>query len=57
MIITTHLLSDIERVADQIVVLNSGCVIAETKREELKEDMEDWYIQCLEKCGEDCERM
>ena len=56
-IITTHLLSDIERVADQIVVLNSGCVIAETKREELKEDMEDWYIQCLEKCGEDCERM
>ena len=52
-IVTTHLLSDIERIADKIAILNSGKIIEEVNRKNMREDIEDWYINCLQRCGDD----
>lgn len=50
-IITTHLLSDLSIVADKVVVLQNGDVIAESLMDEMKESLEDWYIDVITKQG------
>jgi ABC-type multidrug transport system ATPase subunit len=51
-IITTHLLSDLERVADDITVLQKGQILAAAERKDLKESIDDWYIKQIEKSGQ-----
>ena len=51
-ILSTHLLSDIEMVADEICVLQKGKIIAQRKLKELKQPLEEWYIDLLKEYGE-----
>lgn len=54
-IITTHLLSDIERVADKIAILKDGMLLEEIGREKLEGSVEDWYINLIQTYGDQFE--
>lgn len=50
-IISTHLLSDIEVVADEVVILQKGCVLSKSKVSQLDGTIDEWYIQKIEESG------
>lgn len=46
-IITTHLLSDISLVADEVIVLQNGCVVRQASVSEISSSLDDWYLQTV----------
>lgn len=51
-IVTTHLLSDIERIADLVAIINEGTVLKTVEKTKLSDSIEDWYIKLLQDYGE-----
>ncbi|HPG92545.1 MAG TPA: ABC transporter ATP-binding protein [Clostridia bacterium] len=50
-IITTHILSDLQIVADEVIVLQKGVLIKHSQMNEIKGSLDDWYIETLLKNG------
>lgn len=46
-LITTHLLSDIAFVADEVLVLQNGNAISRKQMSEIKGSLDDWYLQTI----------
>ena len=46
-IITTHILSDLSMVADQVIVLQTGYMINQTPMNSIKGSLDDWYLQTI----------
>ena len=47
-ILSTHIVSDIDRIADRILMMNSGKLVFEGTREEIGEDLEVFYLREFE---------
>lgn len=47
-ILSTHIISDIEHIADNILFMKDGKIIFNSPREEIKEDLEEFYIKEFE---------
>ena len=43
-ILSTHIVSDIDRIADRILMMNNGKLIFDGTREEIKGDLEEFYL-------------
>lgn len=50
-VITTHLLSDLSFVADQVIVLQKGKIAAQTECSRLDCSLDDWYLNVLMEKG------
>lgn len=46
-IITTHLLSDIALVADDLIVLQNGHIVEQTQIEKISSPLDDWYLNVI----------
>ena len=44
-ILSTHIVSDIDRIADHILMMNNGKLVFEGTREEITEDLEEFYLR------------
>lgn len=44
-ILSTHIVSDVDRVADVILMMNQGQLVFKGKREEIHEDLESFYLE------------
>lgn len=44
-ILSTHIVSDIDRIADYILMMNNGKLVFEGTREEITEDLEEFYLR------------
>ncbi len=44
-ILSTHIVSDVERIADRILMMNQGKLVFDGLREEIKEDLEAFYLK------------
>lgn len=44
-ILSTHIVSDIDRIADTIIMMNQGQMVFCGTRDEIKEDLEDFYLR------------
>lgn len=49
-ILSTHIVSDVEKIADYILLMKDGQIVFNGKRSDIEEDLEDFY---LEKFGKD----
>ena len=43
-LLSTHIVTDIEKIADRIIVLKDGCVVFDGKEEEIGKDLETFYL-------------
>lgn len=50
-IISTHILSDIEKVADQVMILQLGKLLSSVAIENIGQSLEDWYIKQIKESG------
>lgn len=44
-ILSTHIVSDIDKIADRILMMNSGKLVFDGTREEITGDLEEFYLQ------------
>ena len=44
-ILSTHIVSDVDRIADKIIMMNRGQMVFYGAREEIKEDLEAFYLR------------
>lgn len=44
-ILSTHIVSDIEHIADTVLIMKDGQMIFDGQREEIKEDLEQFYLK------------
>ncbi len=44
-ILSTHIVSDVEHIADYILMMKDGQLIFQSAREEIKEDLEEFYLK------------
>ena len=44
-ILSTHIVSDIDRIADHILMMNNGKLVFEGTREEITDDLEEFYLR------------
>lgn len=44
-ILSTHIVSDVEHIADMILMMKDGQMIFQGKREEINEDLEEFYLK------------
>ena len=44
-ILSTHIVSDIEHIADIVLIMKDGQMIFDGQREEIKEDLEQFYLK------------
>ncbi len=44
-ILSTHIVSDIDRIADRILMMNNGKLVFNGTREEITEDLEEFYLR------------
>ncbi len=51
-ILSTHIVSDIDRIADRILIMNNGKLVFDGAREEIKGDLEAFYLKEFEGGGE-----
>lgn len=47
-ILSTHIVSDIDRIADRILMMNNGKLVFDGTREEITEDLEEFYLKEFE---------
>ena len=47
-ILSTHIVSDIEHIADIVLIMKDGQMIFDGQREEIKEDLEQFYLKKIE---------
>ncbi|MCH5334021.1 MAG: ABC transporter ATP-binding protein [Agathobacter sp.] len=50
-VLSTHIVSDIEHIADMVLMMKDGQMIYQDKWEEGKEDLEDFYLRQFEEEG------
>ena len=50
-ILSTHIVSDIDRIADRILMMNNGKLVFDGTREEIKGDLEEFYLSEFEEGG------
>ena len=50
-ILSTHIVSDIDRIADRILMMNNGKLVFDGTREEITGDLEDFYLKEFEEGG------
>ena len=43
-ILSTHIVSDIDRIADRILMMNNGKLVFDGTREEISGDLEEFYL-------------
>ena len=48
-ILSTHIVSDIDRIADRILMMNNGKLVFDGTREEISGDLEEFYLSEFEK--------
>ncbi len=46
-ILSTHIVSDIEHIADIVLVMKDGQLVFQGAREEITEDLEEFYLKCF----------
>ena len=51
-ILSTHIVSDIEHIADRILLMKDGQIIFNGTQEEFGEDLEEFYLKQFEEVGE-----
>ena len=51
-ILSTHIVSDIEHIADRILLMKDGQIIFNGTQEEIGEDLEEFYLKQFEEAGE-----
>ena len=51
-ILSTHIVSDIEHIADRILLMTDGQIIFNGTQEEIGEDLEEFYLKQFEEVGE-----
>lgn len=51
-ILSTHIVSDIEHIADRILLMKEGQIIFNGTQEEIGEDLEEFYLKQFEEVGE-----
>ena len=51
-ILSTHIVSDIDRIADRILMMNNGKLVFDGTREEISGDLEEFYLNEFEEGGE-----
>ena len=51
-ILSTHIVSDVDKIADHILLIRSGSLIFQGKREEIAGDLEAFYMEKFEEEGE-----
>jgi ABC-2 type transport system ATP-binding protein len=51
-ILSTHIVSDIEHIADRILLMKDGQIIFNGTQEEIGEDLEEFYLKQFEEVGE-----
>lgn len=44
-ILSTHIVSDIDRIADRILMMNNGKLVFDGTRDEITEDLEEFYLK------------
>lgn len=44
-ILSTHIVSDIDKIADRILMMNGGQLVFDGTREDIKEDLEEFYLR------------
>lgn len=44
-ILSTHIVSDVDRIADRIIMMNQGQMVFNGAREEIKKDLEAFYLE------------
>ena len=44
-ILSTHIVSDIDRIADRILMMNNGKLVFNGTRDEITEDLEEFYLR------------
>ena len=47
-ILSTHIVSDVEHIADRIIMMKEGTIIFDGKATEIQEDLEDFYLKEFE---------
>lgn len=47
-ILSTHIVSDIDRIADRILMMNNGKLVFDGTRDEITEDLEEFYLREFE---------
>lgn len=47
-ILSTHIVSDIEHIADNVLIMKDGQMIFHGEREQIKEDLEEFYLKKIE---------
>ena len=47
-LLSTHIVSDIEHIADQVLIMKDGQLIYQGKWEETREDLETFYLNQFE---------
>lgn len=52
-ILSTHIVSDVEQIADTILMMKDGQLVLEKRREEITEDLEQLYLETFDEEGTD----
>lgn len=52
-ILSTHIVSDVDKIADYILMIKDGNLVFDGRREEIAEDLEEFYMEKYESEGED----
>ena len=50
-IISTHILSDLEMIADEVIVLQEGNIVKHVLMKEISESLDDWYLKTILESG------
>lgn len=53
-ILSTHIVSDIEHIADVVLMMKDGQLIYQGKREEIAEDLEEFYLKKIDADAREC---
>lgn len=55
-ILSTHIVSDVEQIADTILMMKEGQLVFRRRREEITEDLERLYLETFDEAGEETAR-
>ena len=48
MILSTHIVSDVEHIADRIIMMKDGSIIFDGRGTDIREDLESFYLRSFE---------
>lgn len=51
-LLSTHIVSDIEQIADKVIIMKSGQILWQGRRSEAEGSLEDFYLKMIDSAGE-----